>query len=316
MINSPICEAVGIKYPIFQGGMAWIADGKLAAAVSNAGGLGIISAMNADSDYLREQIKIAKGATDKPFGVNIMLQSPFAEEVAKVVAEEKVPVVTTGAGSPAKFMEMWINAGVKVIPVIASVSMAKKMEKCGAVAVVAEGQESGGHIGELTTMAIVPQVVDAVGIPVIAAGGIGDGRGVAAAFMLGASGVQLGTRFLVAKECGVHQNYKDAVIKANDISTATTGRRFGGNTCRGIKNAFTRNFIREEYDPEATPESIANLGVGALRKAAVEGDVKNGSVLAGQISGLITKEQTAEEIVTEIFAEAEELLRGASKWVK
>ena len=316
MIHSPICEIVGIKYPIFQGGMAWIADGKLAAAVSNAGGLGIISAMNADSSYLREQIQIARALTGKPFGVNIMMQSPFAEEVANLVAEEKVPVVTTGAGSPARFMEMWLEAGIKVIPVIASVSMAKKMEKCGASAVVAEGQESGGHIGELTTMAIVPQVVDAVSIPVIAAGGIGDGRGFAAAFMLGACGVQIGTRFLVAKECGVHRNYKDAVLKANDISTATTGRRFGGNTCRGIKNTFTRNFIKQEYAPDATAETVANLGVGALRKAAVEGDVKNGSVLAGQISGMITKEQTAEEIVLEIMAQAEKLLGGASAWVK
>ena len=316
MINSPICDILGIEYPIFQGGMAWIADGRLAAAVSNAGGLGIISAMNADSDYLREQISIAKNSTDKPFGVNIMLQSPHAEEVAKVVAEEKVPVVTTGAGSPAKFMEMWHDAGIKVIPVIASVAMAKKMEKCGAAAVIAEGQESGGHIGELTTMAIVPQVADAVNIPVIAAGGIADGRGAAAAFMLGAVGVQLGTRFLVAKECGVHRNYKDAVLKANDISTVTTGRRFGGNTCRSIKNSFTRNFIKEEYAPEATAESVANLGVGALRKAAVEGDAKFGCVLAGQISGLVNKEQTAEEIVKEIFTEAEALLGGAAKWVK
>ncbi len=316
MISSPICEILGIEYPIFQGGMAWIADGKLAAAVSNAGGLGIISAMNAGSDYLREQIRIAKENTDKPFGVNIMLQSPHAAEVAEVVAEEKVAVVTTGAGSPAKFMEMWQNAGIKVIPVIASVAMAKKMEKCGAVAVVAEGQESGGHIGELTTMAIVPQVVDAVNIPVIAAGGIGDGRGVAAAFMLGACGVQLGTRFLVAKECSVHQNYKDAVLKASDISTVTTGRRFGGNTCRSIKNNFTRNFTKAEYAPEATAESVASLGVGALRKAAVEGDAKDGCLLAGQISGMITKEQTAKEIVTEIFDEAEKLLGGAAKWVK
>jgi len=316
MISSPICEILGIQYPIFQGGMAWIADGKLAAAVSNAGGLGIISAMNAGSDYLREQIRIAKENTDKPFGVNIMLQSPHAAEVAQVVAEEKVAVVTTGAGSPAKFMEMWQNAGIKVIPVIASVAMAKKMEKCGAVAVVAEGQESGGHIGELTTMAIVPQVVDAVNIPVIAAGGIGDGRGVAAAFMLGACGVQLGTRFLVAKECSVHQNYKDAVLKASDISTVTTGRRFGGNTCRSIKNNFTRNFTKAEYAPEATAESVASLGVGALRKAAVEGDAKDGCLLAGQISGMITKEQTAQEIVTEIFDEAEKLLGGAAKWVK
>ncbi len=316
MINSPICDALSIQYPIFQGGMAWIADGKLAAAVSNGGGLGIISAMNAGSDYLREQIAIAKASTDKPFGVNIMLQSPHAEEVAKVVAEEKVPVVTTGAGSPAKFMDMWIEAGIKVVPVIASVAMAKKMEKCGASAVVAEGQESGGHIGELTTMALVPQVVDAVNIPVIAAGGIADGRGVAAAFMLGAVGVQLGTRFLVATECGVHQNYKDAVLKASDISTVTTGRRFGGNTCRSIKNAFTRNFVKEEYSPEATPESVANLGVGALRLAAVEGDAKNGCLLAGQISGMVNKEQPAAEIIKEIFDEAETLLGGASKWVK
>ncbi|MBQ2604044.1 MAG: nitronate monooxygenase [Acutalibacteraceae bacterium] len=316
MINSPICEILGIEYPIFQGGMAWIADGKLAAAVSEAGGLGIISAMNAGSDYLREQIRIAKENTDKPFGVNIMLQSPHAAEVAQVVAEEKVAVVTTGAGSPAKFMEMWQNAGIKVIPVIASVAMAKKMEKCGAVAVVAEGQESGGHIGELTTMAIVPQVADAVNIPVIAAGGIGDGRGAAAAFMLGACGVQLGTRFLVAKECSVHQNYKDAVLKASDISTVTTGRRFGGNTCRSIKNNFTRNFTKAEYAPDATAESVAELGVGALRKAAVEGDAKDGCLLAGQISGMITKEQTAKEIITEIFDEAEKLLGGAGKWVK
>ncbi len=316
MINSPICDALSIQYPIFQGGMAWIADGKLAAAVSNGGGLGIISAMNAGSDYLREQIAIAKASTDKPFGVNIMLQSPHAEEVAKVVAEEKVPVVTTGAGSPAKFMDMWIEAGIKVVPVIASVAMAKKMEKCGASAVVAEGQESGGHIGELTTMALVPQVVDAVNIPVIAAGGIADGRGVAAAFMLGAVGVQLGTRFLVATECGVHQNYKDAVLKASDISTVTTGRRFGGNTCRSIKNTFTRNFVKEEYSPEATPESVANLGVGALRLAAVEGDAKNGCLLAGQISGMVNKEQPAAEIIKEIFDEAETLLGGASKWVK
>lgn len=316
MISSPICELLGIEYPIFQGGMAWIADGKLAAAVSEAGGLGIISAMNAGSDYLREQIRIAKENTDKPFGVNIMLQSPHAAEVAQVVAEEKVAVVTTGAGSPAKFMEMWQNAGIKVIPVIASVAMAKKMEKCGAVAVVAEGQESGGHIGELTTMAIVPQVADAVNIPVIAAGGIGDGRGAAAAFMLGACGVQLGTRFLVAKECSVHQNYKDAVLKASDISTVTTGRRFGGNTCRSIKNNFTRNFTKAEYAPDATAESVAELGVGALRKAAVEGDAKDGCLLAGQISGMITKEQTAKEIITEIFDEAEKLLGGAGKWVK
>ncbi len=316
MIVSPICEMLGIKYPIFQGGMAWIADGKLAAAVSNGGGLGIISAMNADAKYLKGQIDIARSLTDKPFGVNIMLMSPYADEVAEIVAQEKVPVVTTGAGIPAKHMPRWMEAGIKVIPVVASVAMAKKMERCGAVAVIAEGMESGGHIGDLTTMTLVPQVRDAVSIPVIAAGGIADGRGVAASLMLGACGVQLGTRFLVAEECSVHQNYKDMVLKAGDISTAVTGLRFGGNTCRSIKNGFTRNFSKEEYSPEATAESVALMGVGALRKAAVEGDKQDGCFLAGQISGLVSKEQPAAEIIEEIFKEAEALLKGAAAWVK
>lgn len=313
-MRSVICELLGITAPIFQGGMAWIADGKLAAAVSNAGGLGIISAMNANAEYVRKQIQLAKELTEKPFGVNIMLMSPFAEECAQVCAEEKPAVVTTGAGSAAKYIPLWKNAGIKVIPVIASVAMAKQAEKAGADAVIAEGQESGGHIGELTTMALVPQVVDAVNIPVLAAGGIGDGRGIAAAFMLGADGVQMGTRFLVAKECGVHQNYKDMILKAKDISTQVTGRRFGGNTCRGIKNNFTRNFIKQEYSPEATAESIADLGAGALRKAAVDGDVKEGSVLAGQISGLINREQTCAEIIAELIQETETCLKGAAKW--
>ena len=307
---------LGIQYPVFQGGMAWIADGKLAAAVSNAGGLGIISAMNAGAEYVREQIRIAKSLTDKPFGVNIMLMSPFAAECAQVCAEEKPAVVTTGAGNAQPYIPMWKEAGIRVIPVVASCAMAKMAEKAGADAVIAEGQESGGHIGELTTMALVPQVVDAVSIPVLAAGGIGDGRGIAAAFMLGAKGVQMGTRFLVAKECGVHQNYKDMVLSAKDISTQVTGRRFGGNTCRGIKNNFTRNFIKEEYAPDATAESIADLGAGSLRRAAVEGDVKTGSVLAGQISGMITREQTCEEILNEIMQEAETILKGAASWVK
>lgn len=316
MVKLPVCELVGIDYPVFQGGMAWIADGKLAAAVSNAGGLGIISAMNADAQYLRNQIKIAKELTDRPFGVNIMLMSPFADEAAQVCVEERPAVVTTGAGSAAKYISMWKEAGIKVIPVIASVSMARQAQKAGADAVIAEGQESGGHIGELTTMALVPQVADAVEIPVLAAGGIGDGRGIAAAVMLGASGVQMGTRFLVAKECGVHQNYKDMVLAAKDISTQVTGRRFGGNTCRGIKNTFTRNFIKEEYAPEATAESIADLGAGSLRRAAVEGDVRNGSVLAGQISGMVHREQTCAEILTELMQETEQCLKGAGKWVK
>lgn len=316
MIQSKLCDLLGITYPVFQGGMAWIADGKLAAAVSSAGGLGIISAMNADADYLRQQIKIARELTDKPFGVNIMLMSPHAAEVAKVVVEEKVAVVTTGAGSPAAYMEGWLAAGIKVIPVVASVAMAKKMEQCGATAVIAEGQESGGHIGELTTMALVPQVCDAVSIPVLAAGGIADGRGMAASFCLGACGVQLGTRFLVAKECSVHQNYKDMVLKANDTSTITTGRRFGGNTCRCIKNPFSRGFAKVEYAPETTAEMVAELGVGGLRKAAVDGDTKGGCFLAGQISGMVTKEQTAAEIVTELVTECEALLKGVHVWVK
>ena len=286
---------IGIKYPIFQGGMAWIADANLAAAVSNGGGLGIISAMNADAEYLRGQIVRARELTHEPFGVNIMLMSPFADEVAQIAAEEKVKVITTGAGNPTKYMKLWKDAGITVVPVVASCAMAKMVERAGADAVIAEGQESGGHIGELCTMAMVPQVADAVSIPVLAAGGIADGRGVAASFMLGAVGVQLGTRFLVARECGVHQNYKDAVLAAGDISTVTTGRRFGGNTCRQIK---------------ATAESVAMLGAGALRRAAVDGDAKNGSLLCGQIAGLVNKEQSAAEIIEEIFSEAEELLRG------
>lgn len=316
MLKSELCEILNIKYPVIQGGMAWIADGRLAAAVSNAGGLGLISAMNAGADYLKEQIAAARALTDKPFGVNIMLMSPHADEVSDLIIDEGVKVVTTGAGSPAKYMEKWKAAGITVIPVIASCAMAKMMEKAGAAAVVAEGQESGGHIGELTTMALVPQVADAVNIPVIAAGGIADGRGMAASLMLGACGVQMGTRFLVAKECGVHQNYKDMVLKAGDISTVTTGRRFGGNTCRCLKNNFSRNFTKLEYSPEATAESIADLGVGALRKAAVEGDSKEGCFLAGQISGLVKKEQTAAEIINDVVTECEAVLKGAEKWIK
>ena len=314
MISTIVNESLGLAFPLFQGGMAWIADGKLAAAVSEAGGLGIISAM-AGGDYLRGQIKIARELTKKPIGVNLMLQSNTADEAAQIIIDEGVEVVTTGAGMPTKYMPAWLDADIKVIPVIASVAMAVRMEKLGAFAVVAEGQESGGHIGELTTMALVPQVVDAVSIPVIAAGGIADGRGVAASFMLGAKGVQLGTRFLVAKECGVHHNYKQMVLDANDTSTITTGRRFGGNTCRQLKNQFSRNFIKVEYAPESTAETVADLGVGALRRAAIDGDTKTGCFLAGQISGMVKTEQTASEIINEIFAEAEQLLSG-TKFVK
>ena len=299
MLNSELCSILGIEYPIFQGGMAWIADGKLAAAVSEAGGLGIISAMNAGADYLKKEIETARSLTKKPFGVNIMLMSPHVAEVAQVVADLKVPVVTTGAGNPAKYMPMWKEAGIKVIPVIPSVMLAKRMEKLGAVAVVAEGGESGGHIGELNTMALVPQVVDALSIPVIAAGGIGDGRGIAAAFMLGAKGVQMGTRFLVANECGVHPNYKAKVLKASDIDTIVTGRKLG-HPVRSLKTSFSRNFFMKENDP-----SISNE----------DGDDAKGCFIAGQIAGMVTKEQSAKEIIDELVSQAEELLKG-TKWVK
>ncbi|MFA5562132.1 MAG: nitronate monooxygenase [Eubacteriales bacterium] len=316
MINSPLCEQIGITYPVFQGGMAWIADAGLAAAVSEGGGLGIIAAMNAGADYLRAQIALARELTDKPFGVNVMLMSPHAAEVARVVAEERVPVVTTGAGNPAAFLPMWKEAGVFTVPVVASVAMAKMVARAGADAVIAEGQESGGHIGELTTLALVPQVCDAVGVPVLAAGGIADGRGMAAALMLGACGVQMGTRFLLARECSVHQNYKDMVLRASDIATVTTGRRFGGSTCRCLKNAFSREFLKIEYAPDTTAEQLAELGVGALRKAAVEGDRDGGCFLAGQIAGMLTREQSAAEILSELALDCERRLKGSSVWVR
>ncbi|NLM83935.1 MAG: enoyl-[acyl-carrier-protein] reductase FabK [Clostridiales bacterium] len=313
MIKTPVCDLFGIEYPIFQGGMAWIADARLAAAVSNGGGLGIISAMNAGPDYLREQIRAAREMTDKPFGVNIMLMSPFAGEVAAVCAEEKVAVVTTGAGNPSKYMPIWLEAGIKVVPVIASVAMAKMVARAGAAAVVAEGTESGGHIGETTTLVLVPQVADAVDIPVIAAGGIGDGRGVAACFMLGAQGVQLGTRFLVAAECPVHENYKKKILAANDIATIATGRRLG-HPVRSLKTPFSRRYAKAEYSG-MPDEELEQLAVGALKKAALEGDEENGCFLAGQVAGMIRREQPAADIIREIFEEAEQVLKGAGRWV-
>ena len=314
MIQTPICDLLGIQYPILQGGMAWIADGKLAAAVSEGGGLGIISAMNADADYLKGQIEIARSLTDKPFGVNLMLMSPHADAIAKTIADEKVPVVTTGAGNPAKYMDAWIGAGIKVLPVVASVGMTKLVTRAGATAVIAEGGESGGHVGELTTLCLVPQVVDATDLPVIAAGGIGDGRGIAATFLLGAQGVQLGPRFLVATECGVHQNYKNKVLKANDISTITTGKRLG-HPVRSLKNAFSKAYFKAEYS-DISDEELEAMGTGALRLAAVEGDEKRGCFLAGQIAAMVKKEQPAAEIIRELFTEAETVLNGAKKWVK
>lgn len=313
MIKTPLCELLGIEYPIFQGGMAWISDGKLAAAVSNGGGLGIISAMNANAAHLKQEIDIARSLTDKPFGVNIMLMSPFADEVARLAAEEKVAVVTTGAGNPSKYMPMWQEAGVKVVPVVASVGMAKLVTKAGASAIIAEGGESGGHVGDLTTMVLVPQVCDATDLPVLAAGGIGDGRGIAAAFQLGAVGVQVGTRFLVAEECGVHPNYKKKVLKANDISTMVTGKRLG-HPVRQIKNQFAKDFFKAEYS-EMSNEELEKLGVGALYRAAVEGDEKTGDFLAGQIAGMVNKEQPAAEIIREMFTEAEAVLKTAGRWL-
>ena len=312
MIKSKICDLLGIRYPVFQGGMAWVADAELAAAVSNAGGLGIIAGMNSSGEQLRAEIQKLRTLTDKPFGVNVMLMSPFTPEVAEVIVEEKVPVVTTGAGNPLPYMKKWQDAGVKVIPVVASVSLAQMLAKRGASAVIAEGGESGGHIGEANTMPLVPQVVDAVDIPVIAAGGIADGRGMAAAFMLGAEGVQMGTRFLVAKECNVHQTYKEKVLKANDAGTVVNGRRIG-HAARALKNPFTRLFAEREKDPTSTDEELTSFGTGALRKAVQEGDWENGSFLCGQVAGLVKTEQTCQEIIEEITAQAESLLKTAAK---
>ena len=284
-MKTEVTELLGIEYPIIQGGMAWVAEYHLAAAVSEAGGLGLIGAASAPAEWVREQIREVKKRTDKPFGVNIMLMSPYADEVAKVVAEEGVKAVTTGAGNPEKYMEMWKAAGIKVIPVVASVALAKRMERCGADAVVAEGTESGGHIGETTTMVLVPQVADAVSIPVIAAGGIADGRGVAAAFMLGAKGVQLGTRFIATEECWAHENYKNLVLKARDIDTKVTGRSTG-HPVRSLRNQMTKQYLEME-EKGASFEELELLTLGGLRKAVVDGDVKTGSVMAGQSAGLV-----------------------------
>lgn len=316
MISTVIDQSLGLEFPIFQGGMAWVADASLAAGVSNAGGLGIIAAMNSNGKQLREEIRKCKKMTDKIFGVNIMLMSPFAEEVSDVVVEEGIKVITTGAGNPGKYMAKWLEAGIKVIPVVPSVALARKMEKDGAFAVIAEGGESGGHVGDLTTMALVPQVVDAVKIPVIAAGGIADGRQIAAAFMLGAQGVQVGTRFLVAKECTISQEYKNKILKARDIDTVVTGKRLG-HPVRSIRNSFTREYTKAEYDSaNVSDEELENMGLGRLRRAVREGDVSQGTVLAGQVASMVKKEQPAREMIEEMFSQAEEVLNGATKWVK
>lgn len=306
-MKNRICDLLGIEYPIFQGGMAWVADASLAAAVSNAGGLGLISSVNAGTEAVRNEIRKCRELTDKPFGVNIMLQAPNAPEIAQMVIDEGVKILTTGAGSPAQYMAAWKEAGIKVIPVVASVALALKMQSAGADAVVAEGAESGGHVGELHTMALIPQVVDAVDIPVIAAGGICDGRGAAAAFMLGAEAVQVGTRFLAAEECTVHQVYKDKILKASDISTIVTGKSLG-HPVRSLKTPFSKSFARMEADPNVTPEEILAFGSGALRKAVQEGD-SNGSYMAGECAGMVKKIEPAKAIV-------EDLVLGAWRIIK
>ena len=307
-MKTEITKLLDIEYPILQGGMAWVAEYHLAAGVSNAGGLGIIGAANAPAEWVREQIRAAKKLTDKPFGVNVMLMSPHAEEVARVIAEEGVKVVTTGAGNPEKYMELWKSAGVKVIPVVASVALAKRMQRCGADAVIAEGCESGGHVGESTTMALVPQVVDAVDIPVIAAGGIADGRGIAAAFMLGARGVQMGTHFITTDECQVHENYKAQILRAKDIDTRVTGRSTG-HPVRTLRNEMTRVYLEKEKEG-ASFEELEALTLGGLRRAVQEGDVKTGSVMAGQSAGLVKEICSCKELVQRLVKETEALLKG------
>lgn len=307
-MKTEVTELLGIEYPIIQGGMAWVAEYHLAAGVSNAGGLGLIGAASAPADWVREQIKEAKKLTDKPFGVNIMLMSPYADEVAKVVAEEGVKVVTTGAGNPEKYMKMWKEAGVKVIPVVASIALAKRMERCGADALVAEGTEAGGHIGENTTMVLVPQIVDAVNIPVIAAGGIADGRGIAAAFMLGARAVQMGTHFVATKESMVHENYKNAILKAKDIDSRVTGRTTG-HPVRALRNQMTKQYLDMEK-AGASFEELEHLTLGGLRRAVVDGDVVNGSVMAGQSAAMVKEILSCEELIQKLVKETDALIGG------
>lgn len=307
-MKNRVTRILGSEYPVIQGGMAWVAEHNLAAAVSNAGGLGIIGAASAPAEIVREEIRKCRELTDRPFGVNIMLLNPNADEVAKIVTEEGVKVVTTGAGNPGKYMELWKNAGVKVIPVVASTAMAVMMERAGADAVVAEGMESGGHIGVTTSFALIPQVADAVSIPVIAAGGIADGRGMAAAFMLGAEGIQMGTRFVAAKEAVVHEAYKERIIKAKDIDSTVTGTTTG-HPVRCLKNRMTREYLKLEQEGADFME-LEKLTLGSLKKAVIDGDVVNGTLMAGQIAGLIKSEESCSDIVKGIVEEAERLMKG------
>ncbi len=314
MIRTRVTDLFEIEYPIFQGGMAWVADAALASAVSNAGGLGIISAMSQDADYLREQIRLCREMTKRPFGVNIMLMSPHAESCSQVVAQEKVPVVTTGAGSPSRFIPMWLEAGVKVVPVVPSVAIARRVVRDGACAVIGEGCEAGGHIGELTTLTLTPQIAAAVDVPVLAAGGIADGRGMAAAFMLGAEGVQCGTRFLAAQECSIPDCFKEKIIQARDIDTMVTGRRLG-HPVRALKNSYMQEFARKEADTSISNEELEKFGTGALWRAARQGDMVTGCIMVGQAAAMVKETLPAKEIMRRMVAEAEELMRGAAKWV-
>ncbi len=314
MNTNEICQLLNIEYPILQGGMAWIADGKLASAVSNGGGLGIIASGNAPGDIVRKEIKIAKSLTDKPLGLNIMLMSPYADEIAQIAIEEQIDVVTTGAGNPSKYIKAWLEAGIKVIPVVASVAMAKLMTRLGSSALIAEGGESGGHIGELTTLVLVPQICDATTLPVIAAGGIADGRGVAAVFMLGAKGVQMGTRFLSAKECCIHPNYKEKVIKATDLCTMVTGKRLG-HPVRSLRTQFAKDYLKAEYSTMSN-EELEKFGVGALQLAVKNSDLQRGCFLCGQIASLVKQEQSASDIIADVVKGAEERLKGTSLWLK
>lgn len=314
MIETPITSLLGIKYPVLQGGMAWIADGRLAAAVSEGGGLGIIGAGSAPAEYVRQEIIKARSLTDKPFGVNIMLMSPYADEIAALTAEEKVSVVTTGAGNPSKYMAAWKENGVKVIPVVASVAMAKLMTRLGASALIAEGGESGGHVGELTTMVLTPLIVEATNLPVIAAGGIAIGKQAAAAFVMGAAGVQMGTRFLSADECTISDAYREKILKAGDLCTMVTGKKLG-HPVRSLRTAFARNYAKAEFGG-MDDESLEALGVGALRKAVVDGDADNGCFLSGQVAAFVNKKESAASIIEDVMINAEKELRGAMKWVR
>lgn len=312
MFKTEICDLLSVEYPIIQGGMAWVATAELAAAVSNAGGLGLIGCGNAPAQVIKEELRRIKDLTQKPFGVNVMLLSPFIDEIIELLYEEKVPVITTGAGNPGKYISRFKEIGTKVIPVVPSIALAKRMEKVGADAIIVEGTEAGGHIGELTTMSLVPQIVDEVNIPVIAAGGIADGRGFMAALALGAKGVQIGTRFVCTKECTVHENYKKAIIDSNDRDAIITGRSTG-HPVRSLKNKFTKQFIELEKQ-SASNEEIEKFGVGALKKAVKDGDIDNGSVMAGQISGLIKDIKTCKEVIVEIIDEANKIRKNLSKF--